>query len=283
VKTAPPTGVSGRWVGLLIASVLLSGCGGVQWVGRGARGSYRLDSATLGCRQNPALCVQSTESVPRATASVGRTAITAASATGVTTAATLWTLDEALSRRITQEIEKCADAARSAVLLQRNFDKTPTPEQCRAQALDSRGNLIWDPQGKPMTLARQLGKEMHDLASQCVQARLSAIIPGKFALEPRYRYDRKSKTTTFISPEEEQALLRAGGENLKGTLKPDLVLHTGNPLETFAVYDFKFPCADLTDKGWPIRDGQILSQGELYKEAFRGRIYRVLPWIGAIQ
>ncbi|HZH76646.1 MAG TPA: hypothetical protein VEY88_11470, partial [Archangium sp.] len=29
---------------------------------------------------------------------------------------------------------------------------------------------------------------------------------------------------------------------LRGSLKPDVVLHTGDPSNVLAIYDFKFPC-----------------------------------------
>ncbi len=96
---------------------------------------------------------------------------------------------------------------------------------------------------------------MHDAAFQCAQERLSSLITGRFSLEPRYRYEQSTKKTTLISPEEDQILLRAGGDRLKGTLKPDVVIHTGNPIEVYEVYDFKFPCVNSTATAWPLREG----------------------------
>ena len=268
---------------LVAACVWLSACS-AHFTGYGAPsrysapGRYSLDSATAACQRNPALCVRSTETVPRV---VSSTPVKVMAASVAATSAVRWKLDEALEREVRREVEQCANTARSAVLLRRGFIRPPTPAECNGQVVDARGNLIWDSQGNPMSLARQLGKEMHEEALQCIQERLSKMRPGKFSLEPRYRYDRNTKTTTFISPEEELIFLRQGGEQLKGTIKPDVVLHTGNPLEVQVVYDFKFPCVNTDNQRWFKKGGASPSQGALYEEALHAPVFFVLPWIGA--
>jgi hypothetical protein len=98
-----------------------------------------------------------------------------------------------------------------------------------------------DPCGRTVTVAMQQGLEKHALALQCAQKSLDKLMPGRFSLEQRYRYDRTTRRKQLVSREEARALLRQGcGEQLKGTLVPDVVIHSGNPLEVLAVYDYKF-------------------------------------------
>jgi hypothetical protein len=135
----------------------------------------------------------------------------------------------------------------------------------------------------------QLGEEMHRVALQCVQQRLSKLRPGGFSVEQRYRYELGTKKTTLISSEEEAALLRNGrGSDLRGTLVPDIVLHPGDPLRAEAVYDFKFPCVDPNSvPAWrkypPGHPYHRLGQDEMYKRALGQEPHPVLPGRGVIQ
>ncbi|MGZ3457193.1 MAG: hypothetical protein ACXU86_01685 [Archangium sp.] len=140
-----------------------------------------------------------------------------------------------------------------------------------------------------VTLAMFLGQEMHRVALQCVGERLGQLRPGGFSLEPRYRYDKKTGKTTFISEEEAQSLLRQWrGAELKGTFRPDVAIHQpGNPLHVEAVYDLKFPCAGGEDppswrrypEGHP-HEG--ISQKEMYEKALMTKAWRVAPWFGIL-
>jgi Protein of unknown function (DUF3396) len=102
-----------------------------------------------------------------------------------------------------------------------------------------------------VTRAMQLGREKHALALQCTGEKLDALIPGRFSLEQRYRYDPQTGQKQLISPEETQTLRQHGcGDELEGTIVPDVVIHPGNPLEVLAVYDFKFPCPISNRPRW---------------------------------
>ena len=83
--------------------------------------------------------------------------------------------------------------------------------------------------------------------------------------------------------EEYQELLRKEhGRGLRGTLVPDVVVHSGDPLHIQAVYDLKFPCLRGTVPTWtvysqadhPYRDR---TQGDVYRELL-GPTWRVTPW-----
>jgi hypothetical protein len=180
-------------------------------------------------------------------------------------------------------LTECADLARSEILIRRLGERSPTPAECNEV-------LERDARGAPVTRAMLLGREMHLAALQCTEERLGAVLPGRFSLEPCYRYDPRTGRTTLVSPGERQALLRQGRScELIGTLSPDVVIHTGNPLEAQAVYDFKFPCVN-TDKptpwsryppGHPHADRL---QGEMYTEALGANdVWRVVPRLGVIR
>ncbi len=139
-----------------------------------------------------------------------------------------------------------------------------------------------DPCGRRVTRAMQLGKEKHDLALHCAEQKLGALIPGSFSLEPRYRYDRLTGQKQLVTPELVRALRQQGcGDELEGTIVPDVVIHSGNPLDVLAVYDFKFPCPSSNEPRWndyprghPYQDS---NQGVMYHKALGVKPFRVAP------
>lgn len=102
-----------------------------------------------------------------------------------------------LKTQIEQALQQCAEHARTKVLSDKRQGRIPTQAECDQSA-----------PGMPVKLAIYLGDEMHKEALQCAGERLGQLVPGRFSLEPRYRYDRTTKQTTFISEEEAQSLLR---------------------------------------------------------------------------
>jgi hypothetical protein len=176
-------------------------------------------------------------------------------------------LDSDTRLAIRRELEVCANQARTDVLLrhQGTFEgPVPNKNECK--------QLTVDTEGRSVTWAIRLGLEMHEAALKCAEARLKGM-GVRFSLKPRYRFNRVTKEKSLISPEEKAALLRQGGEDLKGTLEPDVVIHTGDPLQVQAVYDFKFRCVDfdLPPKWRDYPEGHRYageSQGKIYEEAF---------------
>ncbi len=131
-----------------------------------------------------------------------------------------------------------------------------------------------------------LGEEMHRVALACAAAVLSALRPGGFSVEPRYRYEPRTKQWEFMSAETETMLLEEGcyGE-LKGTLKPDIVIHSGHPLRALAVYDFKFPCFRLEPGNWCRYSSgphQGLTQDGVYEKALHVQPFKILPRVGVM-
>jgi hypothetical protein len=208
----------------------------------------------------------------------------AAASAGVTLASAQRVLDEVTQARIVKALEECANTARLEVLMRRMDGRSPTPEECREK-------VETNARGESVTRAMKLGEEMHLVARACAEERLGEIIPGRFSLEQRYRYDRQTGETTIVTAEEEMDLLRRGlSRELLGTLKPDVVIHMGNPLLAQAAYDFKFPCAsNSAPTSWrEYPEGhphELLNQKELYQQALKlleASVQRILPIWGAL-
>jgi len=253
-----------RRYGAALASVLLLACGAY---------AQSLDSASSSCRTQPALCarVAGEETVvPRATQ---RLAEFGASVTAVAVA-----LNEAHRKAIEQKLTECANKARETVLRQHLQGRSPTPAEC---------NETKNFGGRVRTRARFLGEEMHKVALACAELELSALRPGGFSREPRYRYNTDTRQRELISPEQEESLLEEGCySELRGTIKPDIVIHAGNPLLPLAVYDFKFPCVSSVSSkndGWcRYTQGPYAGrwQNAVYEEILGTVVRAIKPWLG---
>lgn len=268
------------FVGLQLAGCVAPGAGGfgppVGWGSsagspghalRYARGpGASLDSASASCRHSPSACL----------AAVGKEVVSAG-------AVVQWVLDANMRTAIEAALAKCADTARSEVLLGHEGDFAalfPSAEECRQLAKNAKG--------KDVTWAMQLGLEMHENARDCAHTALSLLVPGRFSLEQRYLYDRQARRKRPLSAEEERLLEETGNQGeLRGSLKPDVVIHTGDLLAVLAIYDFKFPCVNrdtVSDwsrypKGHPY---QGLTQSDMYEEVLNQKPARVLPRLGVI-
>ena len=82
-------------------------------------------------------------------------------------------------------------------------------------------------------------------------------------------------------------MLREGGSGLLGTLVPDVVIHTGKPLEVLDVYDLKFPCPGTNFPEWrKYTDGHPYEgqhRGQLYQQTFGVDPARVAPRWGVLR
>jgi hypothetical protein len=261
---------------LLLLGLLLTACqAGVTGHGVPRHYHQRMDSASSACQQNPAYCAKVAGEEVIVPTSTLHTLATAGGA--VTTAVKV--LNSTLRTDIEQALTQCANAARSDVLSKHFNDRTPTPQECNEEIRVD---------GCTLTRAMWLGNLMHDAAFACVKEQLNLLRPGGFTLQPRYRYDPRSGKTSLIPPEEVKRLLDAGlHAQLRGTLEPDIVLHKGDALKAEAVYDFKFPCADLDrPPEWrsypPGHPHHRLSQDKMYKKFLNVTPKRVAPWLGIL-
>ncbi|WP_233585842.1 hypothetical protein [Corallococcus sp. CA054B] len=155
-------------------------------------------------------------------------------------------------------------------------NRSPTRQEC-AEVVEQ------DRCGKPVTRAMQLGKQKHVLALQCAEEVLKELWPAPFSIEQRYRYYPHARMVETISREKEAQLIADGcTDELRGTIKPDLVLHGDrNLLKSALTLDFKFPCPDTNLPQWtqygrgsPYED---MSQKTLYQNALGGQALLVSP------
>lgn len=263
-----------RLVGLnvLALAVLVAQCACVTTASSGTPGYYGYSNAPVGIDSPSATCRNSLS------ACVALYSKEMAS----TTAVLKVVLDTTAMKSIEEELKKCAELARSEVLLRypKQF-KGPAPDagECK-QETKSRGRRI--------TWAMRLGIEMHEVARNCAEEALGKMRPGGFSLEQRYRPDMETGEKELVSAQEEQALEESGnGGELKGTLKPDVVIHQGDPLNALAVYDFKFPCvsSDSIPEWNQYPDGHPFagfSQGEMYQNFIALLVARIIPRLGVV-
>lgn len=255
------------WSSHALGVLLLASCAGHHRVYE-----QRLDSASAACAQNPVLCA-TVAGAPESGSVVQAIGVGVSLATVVAAEA----LDTVTQKKVEGVLKECADLARSDVLIRRLGGRSPTPDDCNEK--------VPVPGRKDVTRAMLLGEEMHRVAFKCVEERLEKVLPGRFSLEQRYRYDRVTKTTTVLRAEDVEALKRAGRwSELTGTIVPDVVIHRGDPRHVQAVYDFKFPCvsSDKQPKWREYDDGPYSgsNQGLIYEEALGHEPHRVAPRLG---
>lgn len=266
------------WPVVLAASVLLGACASAP--GRGATGHYAFtDSATQSCRQSPALCAK-VAGEPLVLPLSGTARV--AASVGVTGQVVYRVLEATEQAAIDTVLKECADSARSEVLDRRLGGRSPTQAECNEE--------VQDAQGRRVTRAMLLGQEMHEVALKCAGDGLNELSPDGFSLEPCYRYDKQTGRFEPLSPEERRALLRQGRScELVGSIVPDVVIHTGDPLQVYDVYDFKFPCVNSDQEpGWRrYPEGHPHAgryQGEVYETALgTPHVWRVAPRWGVIR
>ncbi|MET0403532.1 MAG: hypothetical protein ABW123_14060 [Cystobacter sp.] len=237
---------------------------------------HATDSVTSACRHNPAYCTL----LNGQEAGVVPTVRNGAEIASI--AATLRFLTPDLKLRIERALHECAARA-DAEINRRHLDsKPPSRQQCQ-EVLPK-----LDPCGQKVTRAMQWGSEKHGLATQCAQEKLETLIPGRFSLEPRYRYDGQTGQVQWLSPAEvRNLLLKDCGKELRGTLIPDVVIHSGNPLHAVSIYDFKFPCPPDNRYDWRrYPEGHIYqgsNQGNMYVEALKTEASLITPRDGIQQ
>jgi hypothetical protein len=223
-----------------------------------------MDSASAACRRSPAYC---------ATVAGEETVVPLhVRAAQVGAAGKAWqVLDEVVRKSIEDILLECARRADAEVNRKEFGGRPPTREECAEQVGGTREN--------PVTQAMRLGNAKHALALQCTQEKLGLAHPGRFNLEQRYRTHPETRQLERVTSERELEMLRNGGRELSGTVVPDVVIHTGNPLHVQHVYDFKFPCPESNKSYWrkypPGNALQVIDQGAAYLKVLRARSFRV--------
>ncbi|RKH08006.1 hypothetical protein D7X74_32475 [Corallococcus sp. CA047B] len=157
--------------------------------------------------------------------------------------------------------------------------RPPTRAEC-AEEVDR------DECGRPITRAMRLGQLKHVLALECAREVLDALWPAPYSIEQRYRFYPNARIVETLSPEKEASIIAKGcTEELRGTIKPDLVLHADrNLLKAALILDFKFPCPEDNPPQWTTYGQNSVyfgkGQGKVYKEALGGDAMLISPMEG---
>ncbi|WP_244219690.1 hypothetical protein [Corallococcus interemptor] len=182
------------------------------------------------------------------------------------------------------ELEKglaaCAAQAEQVGNARYFHDRPPTRQEC-AEVVEK------DRCGNPVTRAMFLGRQKHVLALQCAEQVLKKLWPAPFSIEQRYRYYPNARMVESISKEKEARLITDGcTEELRGTIKPDIVLHESRTqlLKAVLTLDFKFPCPDSNLPKWALYGPGSpyvgKNQGEVYEAALGGPALLISPGNG---
>lgn len=255
--------------GLLLVSGLLAACA-TPSSGRPSRGALRLD----------------TESAARLRYGTALSSSTGTAATAsVTTASTFIRLAPLLLtvlksdgkvNELQRQLEECAKRAEREVNFPLFGNRAPTREECGEE-------VEVDGCPEPLTRAMLLGRKKHELALACAREVLQQLWPAPFSIEQRYRYYPFSRLLETITPEKERQLIADGcTDKLRGTIKPDLVLHSDyNLLKAALVIDFKFPCPPTNPPQWRKYYSPSpyvgSDQGKIYEEAFGSKALLMTP------
>jgi rRNA maturation protein Nop10 len=229
-----------------------------------------MDSASAACRRNPAYCATGAGEEMVVPLQVR--------AAQVGAARKAWAeFEESERKSIENLLVQCAQRADAEVNRKEFGGRHPTREECEKQVGGSREN--------PITRAMRLGNAKHALALQCTQEKLGLAHPGRFSLEQRYRTHPDTRQLQRITAERALESLRNGGRELSGTVVPDVVIHTGDPIQVQRVYDFKFPCPESNPPSWrqfpPGNPHGALNQGVAYRKTF-GTQPRIVTPHGAV-
>ena len=254
---------------LLLLTLLLGAC--VPHMGRlgaPARGGFRLDTESVARVRYAGLV---------GTPATSTASLTVASGLSRLAPALLVMLkDQGQVDELGARLLECARLAEQQVNLAHFGERAPTRQECGEE-------VSVDGCDERMTRAMLLGRLKHALALACARDVLAQLWPGAFSIEQRYRYYPASKVIETISREMEQQLLAQGcTDKLRGTIKPDIVLHEGTDLlRAVLILDFKFPCPPSNAARWREYGSNSpyegMTQGDLYKEALGGEALVISP------
>ncbi|MFY0573956.1 hypothetical protein ACN28S_05930 [Cystobacter fuscus] len=184
--------------------------------------------------------------------------------------------DEEELSRLETALLACVQRAERDINAERFGYGAPTAEDCKAV-------VGVDRCGRPIYQSMELGNLKHARALACMQDILKELWPGPVSIEQRYRFYRNAKVLETISREQEKRLLDADcAEELRGTIKPDVVLHADRHLlRAILVLDLKFPCPGDREPRWTKYGDKSpydgFNQGQIYQDALGGKALMLSP------
>lgn len=258
-----------HWV---LSCALLSACTTGPHRSGFPTGSLRFDTETTSRMRHAASL--------RATGGVATSSVVKASASRIArlvpAVLLLMQHDEAALDQMETFLLECVQRAERDINAERFGHDSPTSAECKTV-------VGVDKCGRPITQAMALGTLKHARALACMQDILRELWPRPVSIEQRYRYYRHAKLVETISPSEEQRLLEkdCAGE-LRGTFKPDVVLHADySLLRAVMILELKFLCPTLREPRWATYGDTSAyagsHQGQIYKEALGGTALILSP------
>jgi hypothetical protein len=220
-----------RFLLLLLACALLGSCAAPPRRSGFAGGSLRFDTEKVG-RMRYAATLRGAGGV--ATSSAVRAAVSQL-ALLVPALLALFQNDEDELGRLEAGLLECVQRAEREINAERFGNSSPSSADCKTV-------VGMDRCGRPIYQSMELGNLKHAHALACMHDILRELWPAPVSIEQRYRFYRHAKVIETISRAEEQRLLDEDcvGE-LRGTLKPDVVLHADRHLlRAILILDLKF-------------------------------------------
>jgi hypothetical protein len=257
---------------LLLACALLGSCAAPPRRSGFSGGSLRLDTEQVG-RMRYAATLRGAGGV--ATSSAVRAAVSQL-ALLVPTLVALFQNDEDELGRLEAGLLECVRRAEREINAERFGNSSPSPADCKTV-------VGMDRCGRPIYQSMELGNLKHAHALACMHDILRELWPAPVSIEQRYRFYRHAKVIETISRAEEQRLVDedCAGE-LRGTIKPDVVLHADRHLlRAILILDLKFPCPGSRTPQWTqYGDTSVYAgsnQREIYRSALGGAALMMSP------
>jgi hypothetical protein len=180
-----------------------------------------------------------------------------------------------LLEKVEQAIVRCAREADKTVNKQHFNGGSPSRELCNQVKV-----------GERTTWAAYLGLYKHEESWPCLSKALDKLVPRRYLLHPRFRFNEKTGKWEYMTEEEvRRAIVEHGWSGLKGTIEPDIILMDALGFIVH-VYDLKFPCPETNDAHWPrYKDGpwRDQTQGDAYEKVLQARPRLVSPREGVIK
>ncbi|WP_245814591.1 hypothetical protein [Cystobacter ferrugineus] len=259
-----------RFILLLLSCALLGSCAAGPRHSGFSGGALRLDTETVGRMRHAAALKRAAGVAVSTVAAASTIALLAPEVLG------FFQNDEEELSRLEVALLECVQRAERDINAERFGHGAPTVADCNAV-------VGVDRCGRPIYQSMELGNLKHARALTCMQDILKELWPGPVSIEQRYRFYRHAKVLETVSREEEKRLLDADcAEELRGTIKPDVVLHADRKLlRAILLLDLKFPCPADRDPKWTEYGHKSTysgsSQGRIYQEALGGKALMLSP------
>ena len=161
-----------------------------------------------------------------------------------------------LLAKVEREIERCVRRADQKVNDYHFNGRSPSRELCQQVKV-----------GERTTWAMYLGLFKHEESWPCLREALDKLLPKRYLLHPRFRFNEATGEWEFLKEEEVKRMVaKHGWKALWGTIEPDIIVLDEKGI-IVRVYDLKFPCPETNPAHWP-----RYTEG-VWRDETQGRVY----------